>query len=125
MKKSDRIKVVFFSYSFFLILSLIAINFLINGNLELRCIFRDVTSLRCPGCGNTNALLTLISGNFLSPMEFNLMFYPELIIILFVLIYIPFIFITQEQMPRHISIVIIIAFILFVLWGIIRNILNI
>lgn len=59
----------------------------------LRCFFRDFTGLRCPGCGNTNGVLAVFSGDLQKPMEYNMLFYPEMALLIFILFYLPYLYV--------------------------------
>lgn len=38
------------------------------------CLFHKLTGLRCPGCGNTRAVLSLLQLNFSEMFRYNLLF---------------------------------------------------
>lgn len=91
----------------------------------LRCFFRDFTGLRCPGCGNTNGVLAVFSGDLLKPMEYNLLFYPEMALLIFILFYLPYLYVYDRPMSKFVSAVLVIFAIILIVWGIVRNILKI
>ncbi len=49
-----------------------------NTSLRLFCAFNALTHLRCPGCGNTRAVLGVLSLDFSAIYRYNLMFAPEM-----------------------------------------------
>lgn len=124
MGKGVRIKRVVLLYLILIILVFAAGYFLLNGKLGLRCLFRDFTGFKCPGCGNTNGMLALLSGDFLAPLRFNLMFYPEVFTLLYIMIYLPYIYITGKSISKYAAVVFVVLAAVFITWGIIRNFIN-
>ena len=44
-----------------------------NGNLP-KCVFHELTSLFCPGCGVQRSFHALLNGHILTAIDYNLMF---------------------------------------------------
>lgn len=91
----------------------------------LRCFFRDFTGFRCPGCGNTNGVLALLKGDLQKPMEYNLLFYPEMALLIFILFYLPYLYVYDRPMSKFVSAVLVIFAIILIVWGIVRNVIKI
>ncbi len=53
-------------------------------DVGLLCIFRWLTGLECPGCGNTRATLALLRLDFGAMLRYNLMYPLEIFYIAFV-----------------------------------------
>lgn len=124
MGKAFRIKRVVLLYLVLIVLGFAAGYLLINGKLGLRCLFRDLTGFKCPGCGNTNGMLAMLNGDFFAPIKFNLMFYPEVFTLLYILIYLPYIYITGKNFSKRAAAALIILATVYITWGIIRNFIN-
>ena len=98
---------------------------LLNGKLGLRCLFRDLTGFKCPGCGNTNGMLALLNGDFLAPVKFNLMFYPEVFTLLYIFICMALTFkISGKNFSKYAAAALVTLAAVFITWGIIRNFIN-
>ena len=50
-------------------------------NYSIGCFFRNNFSIRCPGCGLTRALVSIINLNFISAFKYNIMSIPLFIIV--------------------------------------------
>lgn len=48
--------------------------FLCSGRFHFFCVFNYLTHLRCPGCGNTRAALSLLRLDFAAAFRFNALF---------------------------------------------------
>lgn len=93
-----------------------------NRVITFRCIFRDMTGLRCPGCGNTAAMLSVFRGRLAEACSYNLLFYPEMCLILYVLTYTAYVYIRDIPFSKTAKTIIIFAAAITLIWGIIRNI---
>lgn len=89
------------------------------------CIIKRVTGLSCPACGNTRSIIAIINGNYFLPIRFNLMFYPEVVITVLTILYFSYIYIFEKTASKFALPSVLIAIVLFVAWGVIRNIINI
>jgi len=63
-----------------------------DGNLP-KCIFHELTGFYCPGCGGQRSLHSLLDGNFLKAIDYNLLF----ILLLPFILYFMFVFITGKK----------------------------
>ena len=50
---------------------------LARNGIRIPCVFNVATGLRCPGCGNTRAVLALIGGELLTALKCNWLFPAE------------------------------------------------
>lgn len=48
-----------------------------NIDIGVNCLFRRITGLKCPGCGNTRAVLCILHGDWAGSFKQNLMLIPE------------------------------------------------
>ncbi|MCI5892964.1 MAG: DUF2752 domain-containing protein [Clostridiales bacterium] len=93
--------------------------------LRLFCLFNALTGLRCPGCGNTRAVLSLMHGDILKSIRYNYMFIPEMAVLLYICIYFPYARIYKKKIPQIAVIILECIAVCFITWGIVRNLLNI
>ena len=47
--------------------------------LGIPCVFHKITSLSCPGCGNSRALISLLHLDFSGAFKYNAFIFPELL----------------------------------------------
>lgn len=72
MGKAVRIKRVVLLYLVLIVLGIAAGYLLLNGKLGLRCLFRDLTGFKCPGCGNTKWYAGAVKRRFSCPCKIQL-----------------------------------------------------
>ena len=60
---------------------------LAQKNIGIPCLFYRLTGLKCPGCGNTRAALSLLRLDFSAAFFYNPMFLPEFFYIGWVLFF--------------------------------------
>ena len=99
--------------------------FLQSGGFNFICVFRELTGLRCPGCGNTNAVLAVLRGDFIGAANCNIMFYPEVISAAAFIIYLSYLYVSGKRASKHASAAAAAAVLAVLVWGIVRNIINI
>ncbi|MBQ8768479.1 MAG: DUF2752 domain-containing protein [Oscillospiraceae bacterium] len=56
--------------------------YLVYTGLQIPCLFRSVTGLLCPGCGNTRATLALLRLDFKAVLRYNLSYPLQILYIL-------------------------------------------
>ncbi len=89
------------------------------------CPFNELTGFRCPACGNTRVLFSVLRGDFKAAFSQNMMFLPEAAALIFALLYYPYAAVYKRQVPRAVNIFLAVLITVFVLWGFIRNIFSI
>ena len=89
------------------------------------CPFREITGLRCPGCGNTNALLAIARCEFYDAYMCNPMFFPEAALAAAGVIYLSALYIKKSRPSKAAAAIFAGGAALILLWGIVRNIINI
>ena len=100
---------------------------LARNGIRIPCIFRKVTGLNCPGCGNTRAVVNLARGNILRGLSYNYLFPLEVFYLGWVFTVGSVQYIRTGQIgyrppaPR-IDVSILTA---VVIWGVVRNIMGI
>lgn len=88
------------------------------------CILKRITGLSCPACGNTRAIASIIKGDFLLPIKLNLMFYPEAIITCLAVLYFSYVYVYERNASKVAIVFLVINIVLFIFWGILRNIIK-
>lgn len=91
--------------------------------IGIPCLFYKITNFKCPGCGVTRMLFSLLKLDFKSAFFYNPVVFILLPFIIFSIIYQEYIYITKRKsklnVPKYVYYVIIIVLVLF---GILRNI---
>lgn len=116
---------LFLTYGAIAVLGIVMYVLIDLGRLHFLCPINEITNLRCPSCGNTRALLSLMHGDIGKTIKHNLLFIPELITLTFLCFYAPYICIYDKEIPKAVYIFFVSAAVCFIIWGIIRNIFNI
>ena len=122
MKKQRIIKTIIYGLLFLLIV--IGLYFLYTKKIiVIPCLFHEVTSLYCPGCGMSRALISLVQLNIYQAIRYNAL------VIVLVPVFIIYLILKIEsyinnrpmrfKVPNYI---IIIALIVVILYGVLRNI---
>lgn len=86
------------------------------------CFFHLITGLKCPGCGISTMLMTLIEGDFQAAFTANPFLLVTLPLLLFELGFSFWLEWNEERQPKWNNILLIIYIVLLVLFGILRNI---
>jgi len=125
-KKSNRIILSFSLMALILLLGLFVIFLYLKG-FAIPCVFYELTSLKCPGCGNTRALFSLLSLNFEKMFFYNPLFPIELSYMIYVCLntlvnYINHNRFAYKTFSKYFDISLLV---IIILWGILRNIFNI
>ena len=89
---------------------------LIPLGLQVPCLFRQVTGLRCPGCGITGLCLELLHGRFVPAYNWGLVLAAP---------WIPGLLWLQHRYPKAAGISAWILAALLLAWGILRNLCGI
>lgn len=98
-----------------------------NTGFRLFCAFNALTHLRCPGCGNTRAVLGVLSLDFSAVYRYNLFFVPEMFYVAWVWIFCIKNYVKNGKFAyRSPAAAFDISFlILLIIWFVVRNILKI
>lgn len=112
---------------FFIVIAILLIYFLILYKFNLfkfKCIFHEITGLNCPGCGITRMISNFIKGDFINGIKYNYFLGYTFIIVIFIIGYSIYSYISNKKI-KYIEWFNILYLSLFILWGIIRNILKV
>jgi len=64
--------------------------------ISIPCIFKEIFSFPCPGCGMTRAFYAFFKGQFIDAFTYNILFYPFLFFLLALPVRLLFVFIEKE-----------------------------
>ncbi len=109
-----------------LILLLLIVYYYLNKyfHIGIPCLFYKITNLKCPGCGITRMLFSILNLKFKSAFFYNPVVFILLPFLVFYIFYHEYIYITKRKnnlkIPDFIYYLIIIILIIF---GIVRNII--
>ncbi len=112
-------------YAALIFTGLALLQLLSRGAFHFICPFREITGLRCPGCGNTNALLAIARCEFYDAYMCNPMFFPEAALAAAGVIYLSALYIKKSRPSKAAAAIFAGGAALILLWGIVRNIINI
>lgn len=110
--------------SLLIIISILGIYFLAYSRLEfirIKCLFHELTGLNCPGCGITRMILSFLQFDFYSGIKYNYFLGYTFIVIIFMVGYFIYSYIYNKKI-KQIEYFNMFYLVLFILWGIIRNI---
>ena len=95
--------------------------------IPVPCLFFQVTGLRCPGCGNTRAVLALLTLDFSGMLSYNLLFPLEAAYLLWVYLQAAHHYLKEGKFTYRppLPALDIVFLVLILLWWIVRNILHI
>ena len=91
------------------------------------CVFFKITGIKCPGCGNTRAVQSLLTLNFRASLSYNYLYPLELLYILWVYLHSAMKYIKEGKFNYNPSCqaLDIIILIVIILWIPIRNVLGV
>lgn len=110
----------------FIVVTILLIYFLILYKFNLfkfKCIFHEITGLNCPGCGITRMISSFVNGDFINGIKYNYFLGYTFIIVIFIIGYSIYSYISNKKI-KYIEWFNILYLSLFILWGIVRNILK-
>lgn len=91
--------------------------------IGIPCVFHSVTGLKCPGCGVSRMIISLVHLDFAAAFHYNAALFvliPVFLILAFSLIC-RYIRLGTQKLSRGQSITVIVMIVLLVLFGIVRN----
>lgn len=126
-QKSNRIKRVALLATLFIIIGIIYAVVVDLLKFGIPCVFNMLTGVKCPGCGITRSLISLLHFQIYDSLKYNALTF-------FIIAYISLVFINTSKVyiksgtfylnagSEYISVIFLI---LFIIWGIVRNIIGI
>lgn len=119
-----RVKKIIEIYLCAVLAGIAAVNIISAVGFGIPCLFYLVTGLKCPGCGNTTAVLALFHMDFKSAFEANMLFPLEFAYMLWVIIYSTVKYIRKGEgdlFPDYKAVNIPVLAVV-VIWSVVRNI---
>lgn len=92
-----------------------------NNFINIPCVFYELTSLYCPGCGITRVVISLIHGDIYQAFRYNILLFID-IPVLILLYIINLKYGKNKRIKKIINIVLYILLIITILFGVLRNI---
>lgn len=124
LTKQNKIKRVLGICAVVIFVGLIYGYIIIPMGFHIPCLFRLIYNIRCPGCGLTRMCLSILHGNFIKAIKYNI----GLVIISPIILYIVckqiYNYINDSNEPLN-KWLITSTLIYLIAWTIVRNILNI
>ena len=93
--------------------------------LAFKCIFYEISGLRCPGCGITRMLVGFIGLNFWESIRFNFFVGITFPFIMSVVVYTCYLYVTEKKASKLFDIVCWLYVGLLLVWFIVRNIVGV
>lgn len=81
--KTRLSQLIFYTFCAILLLFFIYLIYRSTG-FGFKCLLFEITGLKCPGCGNTRAVSSLLDFNFLTALSYNYLFPIEFLYIVWV-----------------------------------------
>ncbi len=78
-RKIKRIFILFASVIFVILLLLLFVFFYKRTGIAPFCIFKKITTLNCPGCGNSRAVLSILKLDFYTAYKMNRIIFLEIL----------------------------------------------
>ena len=119
-----RVKKIIEIYLCAVLIGIAAVNVISVVGFGIPCLFYLVTGLKCPGCGNTTAVMALLHMDFKGAFEANMLFPLEFAYLLWVIIYSTVKYIRKGEgdlFPDYKAVNIPVLAVV-VIWSVVRNI---
>ena len=122
--QSQRLKLVLKNAGIILILGIIYYFFIKITHLGIPCVFNLITGLHCPGCGVSRMFISLFALDFKAAFSYNalVMIFGPIAAIFVLRHYIIYILKGNQKSDKLETVLLIIALILTITFGILRNI---
>ncbi len=110
--------------SVFAAVSCLGLYLLVRAGMRIPCVFHLVTGFKCPGCGNTRAVLALMRGEILAALRYNWLFPVEFFYLGWVYCHTAYRYYKTGKVSYRPPFLWLDGLMLFgiVLWGVLRNI---
>lgn len=118
-----RLKHLLFVIAFFLVfLILYYVLYTYFPKYCLKCVFYEVTSLKCPGCGITRMLSSFLNFKINKGLQYNYFLGITLPFVGIMILYNCYVYVLGKKFNKYFNCVCIGYLILLVLWGLLRNV---
>ena len=89
--------------------------------ITIKCLFFEITKLKCPGCGITRMLFNFLEFKFVEGVSFNCFLALTSPVVLCILIYCGYAYIYDKEKGKIFNGVCLGYLVLLIIWGIVRN----
>ncbi len=125
-EKLKRIRRVAFIATLFIVIGIIYVAVVSFLKFGIPCVFYELTGLKCPGCGITRAIISMLHFRIYDAMTYNALAFLIIAYILFIFINTSWVYIKSgiyhlSAGKEYISVIFLI---LLVAWGIVRNVIG-
>ena len=121
--KRDRVKRVIIFITVVILVGLIYGYIIIPMGFHIPCLFKLIYNISCPGCGLTRMCLSILHGNIIEALKYNIGLIMILPIIIYIVCKLIYNYINNSNEPLN-KWLITSTLIYLILWMVIRNILN-
>ncbi len=94
----------------------------ITYDIGIPCMFHLITGLKCPSCGITRSIVSLINLDFERAFDYNNLYWLIILILGYYTYAFSYAYVKEKQIKNLPNIVLIILVIIFIIYAIIRNI---
>ncbi len=123
-EQSARLKAVLKNAGIILLIGFVYFIFVKLTPFGIPCVFNLLTGLHCPGCGVSRMFISLASLNFKAAFSYNayIMIVGPIAAIFVIRHYVLYILNGKQKPKKFETVLLVIAFVLMVIFGILRNI---
>jgi hypothetical protein len=125
MENKKRLKNLFFVIS---ILMVIAIGYYIlyvnYPSFVVKCMFKQMTGFKCPGCGVTRMLVNFMEFDFMDGVKYNIFLAATLPFVVYIIVYSAYLYLVDKKGNKVFNVSCYVYAVLLVVWGIVRNIIG-
>ena len=126
LELKKRIKNLFFiAISVVSILVAYSFIYIYAPKFTLKCVFYELTSLKCPGCGITRMMASFIRLKFIEGIKYNMFLGVTFPFVLWIFVYSGYLYVLDKKNGKAFNVSCFIYALLLLIWGIIRNIVGI
>lgn len=125
MEKKKRLKNLFFVatilFAVAIVYYLLCVNF---PEFMLKCIFHELTGLKCPGCGITRMIVSFMKFDFIKGLKYNYFLGFTLPVIVFVVVYCCYLYVNDKKSSNLFTVFCWVYVILLIIWAVVRNLIG-
>ena len=125
MEEKKRLKNLFFVMVVLFVVAVVYYFLYINfPKFVIKCLFKEITGFKCPGCGITRMLVNFINFNLLDGFKYNMFLAITLPYVIYVIVYSCYVYVKDKRANKFFNVSCYIYVGMLIVWGIIRNIVG-